>query len=162
MDSYYKWLISIVGDRNGVLLQTLYSIPYRYDIPMDENRYNAGMNQRSLYAYQEGVYLADVTDRPVSVLEVLVSVSKAMDENTSIPKEIWFWEMMSNMHLTFSENQNYITKTINDWMDHKYSYVGVGSPFPLKTSSVDTRNLQLWDLMGMYINEKCGEVRYLN
>lgn len=159
MDDYYNWLIDKIGNRNSVVLKTLYDIPYRYSIPLDENRLNAGLNLRQTFSFDRGVDA--IVDRPVSVLEVLISLAIAMEDNTSIPKEHWFWEMMENLKLRYSNNPNDILESIDRWLDHNYSYDGVGSVFPLVKAPMDTRTIQLWDHMALYINEKYGRVNYL-
>lgn len=88
MDDYYNWLIDKIDNRNSVVLKTLYDIPYRYSIPLDENRLNAGLNLRQTFSFDRGVDA--IVDRPVSVLEVLISLAIAMEDNTSIPKNIGF------------------------------------------------------------------------
>lgn len=86
MDDYYNWLIDKIGNRNSVVLKTLYDIPYRYSIPLDENRLNAGLNLRQTFSFDRGVDA--IVDRPVSVLEVLISLAIAMEDNTSIPRTL--------------------------------------------------------------------------
>lgn len=162
MDDYYQWLVSLVGNKNPFLLKTLYSIPYHYDIPLDSNRYQGGLSMRNQFLYKNG-YDPDEQIGPdfVSVLEVLVRLSVALEFETDIPQDQWFWEMMQNLGVNTSLDADEISNSVERWMDHKYSYNGVGSLFPLRDAKQDTRTVQLWAQMSMYINENYGKNYYI-
>lgn len=159
MYDYYYWLLDKIAAYEDYqeLLQELYSIPYTWTHELDKNREIAGLQLREEFAYNTGIELQDVAQAPCSVLEALIGLAKYMSEiyGYTIPK--WFWEMINNLQLhRFSDgyfSKRSVDKIIQIWLQGRYSFSGIGSPFPLRVYDEDARKMQLFDMMQAYINE---------
>lgn len=160
---YYMWLLSKVDDGRGVcekyerLLDYLFSTSYEYAFKLDSNRAASGLNQRSIYALQAGLYLDDVHYGECTVLEMLIGLSEDLAFNTQTTSHEWFWLFVFNLGLAMQDNErydeNYIYKRLRTWMDHEYSENGEGSLFPLKNPKSNCRNMEVWDQMNAYLVE---------
>lgn len=165
-DLYFKWLgdkVSCNGARRKLIRQ-LYFMDFKYKIPKDVNRLGDGLNLRKTFEDESGVTAAE--GRPVSVLEVLVALSKRLAEdilgdpdNTGLTAR-WFWRMVDNLGLTKYIGGKYDKKTafvvsgiVERWMGREFTPRGKGSPFPLKTASEDQRKVEIWTQMMNYIAE---------
>lgn len=156
---YFYFLSDLIGgsSKNEDLLYNLYSVPFHYAIDLDWNRAAAGLNLRDRFAYLGGVNDNVGPSKDASVLEVLIGLSLNMANQTGEEPAKWFWEMVSNLHLT----TNHFKETLQIWMNRKFSYDGSGSPFPLRHPVKDQRQLQIWDQMACYLNERSSKRSYL-
>ena len=160
---YFKWLADKIGC-NGArkkLIRQLYSIDFTYKISNDVNRISDGMNLRRLYASECGV---DPDERrPVSVLEVLIGLSKRLAEdilgdqdNTGLAIR-WFWRMLDNLGVSRYIGGRYDKATVciivERWMARDFTARGKGSPFPLKRATEDQRKVEIWTQMMNYLAE---------
>jgi hypothetical protein len=164
MNEYYIWLLEQVSavslapySNYQALLQDLFFIPYTYTNALDKNREIAGLDLRKDFAYSVGIDVSDVRQDPCSVLEMLIGLAKYMSDIYDYTVTKWFWEMIGNMHLDHFYDGHYnssqVAHTIDEWLQGKYSFRGVGTPFPLRNFSEDTRKMQLFDIMQAYVNE---------
>lgn len=160
---YYMWLLDRVNVLHGeyenylLLMKHLFSTDYIPLLQLDENRAYSGISLRNRYALEEGVYLEDVHDGPCTVLEMLEALAENVAYDTSDTISRWFWEFIHNLELdrfTDEDYDNYsVTYILDRWLTRKYEYNGTGSPFPLKYSKQDVRNMQIWDQMNAYLVE---------
>lgn len=147
--SYFEWLLDQI-ECDEQLGQELDAITYRWHFLLDENRSAGGLELRKVYGLEYSVNLDDVRTGPCSVLEMFVALSMRFSENADIPVPKAFHEMIGNLQKV---NSNSLQVTIEEWMDGNFSSDGYGSPFILKNYTRDTRNLDTWTLMTIYISE---------
>ena len=168
---YYMWLIDRVDVLHGeksnylLLMKHLFSVDYIPILQLDENRAYSGLNLRSRYALEEGVYLDDVHDGPCTVLEMLEALSENIAYDTSDNISRWFWELLHNLELDRFSDENYdkysVDYILERWLSRKYEPTGIGSPFPLKHCRSDTRNMQIWDQMNAYLVENYPSINWV-
>lgn len=156
---YFVWLCDRVeGSDYTKLLKKLYSIDYKPDFVMDGNRTAAGLNLRRYFCYEFGVDPDDLDLGECSVLEMLQGLAGSIWGMMGDKKERWFWELIENLDLLkFSDDSysdRYVDERIKKWLRRQFSRSGSGSPFPLKKYKGDARNLEMWALMNLYLNEK--------
>ena len=167
---YYQWLLGFVAPEKfgrggyGKVLRQLYSIDFEYSILNDFNRISDGLYLRQLYADEIEIDKNDVQiDRPCSVLEVLIALSKRLaqdilgDFDDSGLTGKWFWKMIDNLGLNKFSGGKYDRSKCFDivlsWMEREFSYNGNGSPFPLKHPKCDQREIELAQQMMNYVHE---------
>lgn len=163
---YYQWLLSRISadpistdpySNYQTLLEELYSIPYTWTHELDRNREIAGLQLREEFAYNSGFDQSGMEQTPCSVLEMLIALAEYMAEIYGYTLSKWFWEMISNMKLDhFTDgncNVNQVDGMVNRWLQGNYTRSGDGTPFPLRRFDVDTRRIQLFDMLSAYVNE---------
>ena len=155
---YYLWLESLVNDGNHrSLIRYLYEKPYRWQFVLDENRAAGGINLRSKYAYDIGVNVQDVGQGPCSILEMLIALADRMTEILTMDIWDWFWDLIRNLGLERFDDAHFDERGVNYildvWLDRRYDRTGKGSLFPLKEYSGDSRNLDTWGQMNVWISE---------
>lgn len=147
--SYFDWLINQI-ECDKQLGNELDAIEFQWRFLLDENRAAGGLELRKVYSLEYSVELEDVRTGPCSVLEMFVALSMRFSENADISVPKAFHEMINNLTRgTFDPVRNHIIK----WMRGDYLSNGIGSPFPLYAHDIDARNLDIWALMTIYINE---------
>lgn len=170
---YYEWLCTSVGANRPpytnylMLLQTLHKKNYIWFVPMDANRYSDGFHLRLKFADQNDYVIPTTGDDTLyscSVLEVLLALSIRIDsEITGEPglvyPEKWFWVMMENMGLTRYDDEHFdaneVNRIVDIWLERRFGSDGMGSPFPLQHPFEDQRQIELWQQMQNYVNERC-------
>lgn len=159
-NEYFEWLCEYVAlnrghDQNTLLIQQLYSVPYKAIFTDDDNRISGGLNLRNYYAYDVGIWSGSIK-KPCTVLEVLIGLADSIVSIMGDSVSRWFWEMLDNMTLTDYTDSNYdsyqVSKIIGNWLERKIARNGEFTPFPLKYGNV--RNMPLRDQMNAYLNER--------
>lgn len=73
--------------------------------------------------------------------------------------EKWFWIMMENMGLTRYDDEHFdvddVNRIVDIWLERRFGSDGMGSPFPLQHPFEDQRQIELWQQMQNYVNERC-------
>lgn len=166
---YLDFLIKKCGVRIGALykdlLNILHNIRFTWEIGRDDNREADGVSLRDdFYIPDEcSEYEIDFYERPCSVLEMMVALAIRVDnEYIGNPAEShpgpFFFEMIENLGLRrfiqgkYSEDDVY--EIVERWLKREFDKDGKGSPFPVKHDRRDQRDLEIWDQMISYINEK--------
>lgn len=178
VDNYIHWLMAEKLHFNNEMIEKynfltydLFNIPFTYSHPMDENREADGLGLRSEFEYYNpGIVLFDGEHRPCSVLEFMVALAcRCEDQIMRDPKigdrtSKWFLEFLDNLELSKCTNQawqydygDYIKNRIDIFLKRRYLRNGKGGLFPVKTSKVDQRNVQIWEQLSAYLSEN-----YLN
>lgn len=171
---YYQWLLGFVAPEKfgrsgyGKVLRQLYSIDFEYSILNDYNRILDGLNLRKMFAEEIGEDADSIgLDRPCSVLEVMISLSRRIAEDILWePENIgmtgkWFWKMIDNLGLNRFSGGRYdkdaCFSIVSTWIERDFSYSGKGSPFPLKRPKGDQRKIELGQQMTNYLSENQEE-----
>lgn len=166
---YFEYLLYLMRadtpdyERYVNLLSELYDIPFIYSHPMDENRVIDALDMRREYLFDHGygVRKNRFMDRDVSVLEVLAALSRRIEiEVTGEPGddhiEQWFWVMLGNLGLLSEDaidDRGFIRNKVDIWMTRSYDKNGNGSAFPLRKTTTDQRENDLWYQGQLYLSE---------
>lgn len=174
-DMYFKWLLEILGFKEPMscrytdMLMYLYSTDFRLTDPVvghDDNRLNDGFELRADYSNSfTDPDLPPIFGEPVSVLEVLVAFARRIDDDIMYDGNLhaskWFFIMIDNLGMTnFTNDRLGIDWTIDDeaqiidiWMSRQFDSDGTGSIFPVKTTTFDQRNVEMWYQMQEWFSE---------
>ena len=166
---YFKWLCHFVKLNNHKsLLFLLFSIDFTYDLPMDGNRYEDGIDLRYRFADEKGYpqkYAAHwLDDVPCSMLEMMVALCLRIEEHiTGNPDDgdktsEWFKDMLKTSGLYNFSDDHYSERTsiaiIQDILNRKYARNGDGGLFKLRRTRTDLRCVEIWYQAMWYIDEK--------
>lgn len=168
-DDYLQYLIWRGGlqkmTKFGRLFEILHHINFEYILERDENREGDGVELRDDYSipYCFDVELEEAFyDQKCSVLEMLIALSIRVDNEiigdpSKEHPEKFFMEMIENLGLDIFKGNQYrdadVIKIVRKWIDRKFNKNGIGSPFPLRYDCRDQRKLEIWDQMNAYISE---------
>lgn len=158
MSDYYIWLlerIDLTQESDSRLLRHLFYKPFTYILPMDSNRAMGGENLRSVFAYENGIYLEDVYIGKCSVLECLVALALHMNDYdaTKTPNE-YFTKMLRNLDILGDYDEEAIDKKLDRWMMRQYDSDGRGSIYYIQGITEDLRNMEIWDQMIAFLNSQ--------
>lgn len=161
-ERYFEWLTDTVCQNHldfikyKSLLLYLNDVEFTYIIEMDENRLKNGEALRWDFAYEYDIDYAlveDSLDYSISVLEVMVSLCRKIEEmmencNDGCRTGIWFWDMISSMHLENMTNArfdySYVRDRVEIFLNREYSRDGDGGLFYVENSPIDMRRSELW------------------
>ena len=166
---YFKWLCHFIGCYNHKkLLFLLFSIDFYYELPMDGNRFEDGVDLRYRFVDEKGYpqrYAANwLDDVPCSMLEMMVALALRIEEHiTGDPDagdctDRWFEDMLKSSGLwSFTDDrfsQRSATNVIINVMNRRYTRNGDGGLFKLRHTRKDLRRVEIWYQAMWYIDEK--------
>lgn len=148
------------------LFKHLNSIDFYYNIPMDANRYEDGIELRYQFGrdmnYDNRLIANCLDDHPCSVLEMMVALAVRCEEQIIYDDEVdnqaglIFWDMLDNLDLISMDDYNYrpwyVDNVITKLLDREYERNGNGGLFTLKDCDEDVRDIEIWYQMCRYIN----------
>lgn len=167
-NEYFDWMYDLVCEQRFSgnhsywdLLTRLHNTPFRYILPMDENRASNGIELRWRYAVRAG--WGDVPNElrgPCSVLEMMIAL--AMDcedwmDDTSYGDRTsqWFWGMITNLGLGAMTDDRfdtqYVDEVIDTFLDRRYAPDGRGGLFRIRDCEYDLREVEIWHQMCWYL-----------
>lgn len=173
-NEYFEWLCIQINTTKyrsrkfSKLLLELYSTDFRYIHPMDDNRYNDGVDLRYRFGNEVGishVEIASVLDgKPCSVLEMLIALSIRVEENIMANPSYgnrtgrWFWEFIENLHLIEYTDTNFkltqVYFALDKFLDRRYESDGSGGNIIVLANPYDDlRNVEIWFQMMWHLNE---------
>lgn len=171
-DAYFEWLYGQIGavrNRNParsywLLAKQLYTTPFLWFIPNDDNRVEDGKELRFEFLDFTGFILDDPRelwlDLECSMLEMLIALSRRLAFESDRPPLEWFWRLMQNLELErYSDDlyeiaiQEEVEETLNRINHRTYSADGTGGLFPLRDATHDQRKIELWYQMSSYLLE---------
>ena len=165
---YFEWLIHFIGCKNHrELLYFLFSVDFSYNIPMDGNRYEDGVNLRYRYADEKGYHYRHVSawidDVPCSMLEMMVALSLRIEEHITADPEAgdqtsrWFKAMLKSSGLYALNDETYDEQKardiVKDVLNRRYGRNGDGGLFRLKHTRRDLRRVEIWYQAMWYLDE---------
>lgn len=175
---YFDWMCGLIYYRDFVkrnsykkLLRCLHKIPFRYSIPMDENREQDGIDLRYVFGCDRGYsveeierYL-DLEDR-CSVLEMMVALAHRCERDIMRDYEYgdrtgkWFWDMIVNLGLGYVNDshfdQDYVTEIIDIFLSREHGPNGEGALFTVSHAGKDFRTVDIGSQMLRYLDEYLG------
>lgn len=170
---YFHWLKQQAfatrqrQDLYSGVMETLYDIPFYWDMDLDGDRAADATAYRKYERYvldQEPHSLSkDWLDRweqaTPSVLEVLVAIAERWSQYYDKPIPFFFNHLFRNMGLQQFRGlklrhteEEAIRWAMDNWMNRQIERNGEGSPFPIRWrhDSVDMRELDIWSQMSAY------------
>lgn len=161
-DEYLEWLKAQVYDGSSSktydeLLSLLHDKEFVWIIPNDDNRLEDGLDVRNEFLDVREVH--PLLHKGVSVLEVLVGLSRRMAFAAGREPRYWAWQLLGNLGLhRMSDPVGIIkTTTIDEILEtliwRNYEPDGRGGFFPLRHPREDQTKVELWYQMNAYINE---------
>lgn len=159
-ENYKLDLFSLVssapnGKNYNDLLNELYSIDFIPIIERDENRAIDGLDLRENLGF--------FSNRPCSVLEMLISLSGRFEGNSGFDKSqvrFNFWLLIEHLTLNRFDDSRFNLRVVREIIDRflkrKFTYDGFGGLFPLKHPKKDQRNVEIWDQMQAWEIENFG------
>lgn len=172
-DAYFEWLYSLVGlvarrnksKTHWELCRELYSTPFMWFVPNDDNRSFDGQALREEFLDSTNKSFPDIEiaywiDLECSMFEMLIGLSRRASFNATGEPYDWFWTMIDNLGLygftddIFGQSEKIITKTTLSRVNNRtYNKNGKGGIFPLRRPTQDQRNVELWYQMTSYLIE---------
>lgn len=161
-DDYFEWLKTQTYDNIGSsqkfedLFQQMHEKEFVWIIPNDDNRIEDALDLRREFL---GVREAHHMFKGVSVLEVLVSLSRRMAFAAGDESNRWAWQLIKNLGLSrysdpLSDRQlDILDAKLEDLIWRNYDTDGRGGFFPLRHPEEDQTKVELWYQMSAYINE---------
>lgn len=151
MDTYYKFLLSLIGDcPDCELLRYLFEVDYIWTIHLDENRAQDGIDLRCLYANLNKLTIDIFQDKPCSMLEMLIAFANRIEndfmgsaEGNNAPR--WFYQML--VSLGIAEDMKRFDKSRVDhalikFFNHQIALFDIPG----------IEKLQLWDQLNSWLN----------
>jgi len=180
---YLRWLEEFVvasnykGKSYIKLCNLLMKLPFIWspEIPLDENRkYDVQSLLRDLYIQSQSDWyrleedeILDFPNVPVSFLELIISLAMRIDMdfmrevNDVDNSRVYFWVIIKNLGFLKYDDESWtedsiieIVNRVNIVQDRKYDFNGNGGLFPLKEAKNDQRNVQIWNQLCNFVNEK--------
>lgn len=157
---YLAWLKSQVNTpmdgRYDGLLEKLYEREFSWTVPNDDNRVEDGLDLRAEFT---GGPHHDVNDKGVSVLEIIVGLSRRLEFNAEGNAKDWAWTLIGNIGLDKMKDplrivdENIIDEVLDQLIWRTYDRDGQGGFFPLAEPQEDQTKLEIWYQMSAYIYE---------
>ena len=167
-NEYFDWMYDMVCERRFYgdnsywdLLNRLHNTPFRYILPMDENRASNGIELRWRFAVRCG--FEDVPDElrgPCSVLEMMIALAMDCedwmdDASYGDRTSQWFWSMITNLGLGAMTDDRfdpqYVDDVIEAFLDRRYAPDGRGGLFRIRDCEYDLREVEIWHQMCWYL-----------
>jgi len=162
-NDYFPWLISQINipprgntTYNG-MLSMLYDAEFIWILSGDDNRLQDGVDLR--HEFLNHTKNKEIENRPISVLEVLIALSRRVSWITTESPEKWAWQLIKNLRLhkasdpLTSRKESNVEDTIEILIWRMYEYDGRGGFFPLQYPKEDQTRKEIWDQMNAYVNE---------
>lgn len=169
--AYFQWLCSHVNIEYGrptnrtydQLLEILHGKEFVWMIPNDDNRVLDGMDLRHLF-YNETHYTNSkklfMGIPPVSVLEVIIGLSRRLGFLDGGGPGDWAWRLIENLdlHKMWDPLSSRKREIIDDKLDvliwRRYEPDGNGGFFPLAFPDRNQLKEELWHQMNSYLAEQ--------
>lgn len=170
LEEYFDWIYDSVRPKKlsyKKLFQLLFNTEFTYTMPMDNNRYEDGIDLRYRFGDDEGV--ADfiiagyLDDTPCSVLEMMVALAFRIEEQIMTNSDIgdrtreWFWTMIATLGLRHMDdahfNETEAVDILEAFLDRDYASNGEGGLFIVQHPLYDMRDAEIWNQANWYLNE---------
>lgn len=159
--AYFEWLTSQIhtptnGKTYGELFSRMHNLEFVWIVPNDDNRVQDGLDLRAEFLHGTRRRLAL---NGVSMLEILVSLSRRVAFTAGGDAEQWAWRLIKNLHLHKASDplsdtmSKRIDETLYALVWRTYQPNGQGGFFPLKYTDQDQTKIEIWYQMNAYVNE---------
>lgn len=150
---YFEWLCDRIEYKPRFMsqLRELYSIPFEFFVPNDQNRAMDGLDLRDRFLTENRLEGPDWFELECSMLEMLVALSDRVSFETGGTTRFWFWNFFYILELNDeSVSVKNVMRRINRRTYHRN---GKGGLFPLKHPQQDQREVEIWYQMSAYLLE---------
>jgi len=164
-EAYFNWLTQLINiDSNGrssgertynELFRLMYEREFVWTVPNDDNRIQDGHDLRT--EYWGG---ADPLQKGVSVLEVLIGLSRRVAFVAEGHAPNWAWQLIINLGLdrmfdpVGTSKRNKILDALDVLIWRQYERNGTGGFFPLAYPVEDQTKVEIWYQMHAFLNEQ--------
>lgn len=133
-------------------------------VPMDENRWEDGMDLRREFPIETGIYPpSEWMNMPPSLLEVIFALARRLEWDTDLEAADWFWRLIGNLGLSeMNDGQVDSPEPFQDvlfrliWRTYKPDGSN-GGLFPLRNPPEDQREVEIWTQAHSYLHEHQDE-----
>lgn len=180
---YLNWLLRLINADNYQgksyikLCSLLNKIPFNPIMKLDINR-NSDVQSllRETYIQSQSDWyrlneqfdeIMELPTWPVSFLELIISLAMRIDldfmreingiDNT----RIYFWVLVRNLGFLSFDDENWnedaiisVVNRLNIVQERKYDFNGNGGLFPLENAEMDQRNVQIWNQLCQFVNQR--------
>lgn len=158
---YFVWLTNQIAipERNPHtyhgLFERLHETEFVYTVLGDDNRAQDARDLRAQFS--DGAWRAP--RRPVSVLELLIALSRRTAFICGGHAEEWAWHLLENLNLHKASDPlgrkkaDRVDETLERLIWRTYEYDGTGGFFPLRHPKEDQSKLEIWFQMNAYALE---------
>ena len=169
-DLYFEWLygqIAAVTNRNPArsywsLARQMYSTPFAWFIPNDDNRAEDGKELRYEFHDQTNTPVTqEWMELPCSMLEMMIALARRASFETGLEPLWWFWKLMDNIELKNYTDITYnvaVTQVVDETLarinQRTYRKNGRGGLFPLSHTQKDQTQVELWYQMASYLMDE--------
>lgn len=169
---YFEWLTEHVnfgyGKPNGRtfadLMSQLHTKEFVWIVPNDDNRLEDAIALRHEFLHDAGISnhssgFALGSEPPLSVLEVIVGLSRRCSFADSGEPRNWAWKLIENidLHKMSDPVSRRKTEVIDDILEkliwRNYEPDGEGGFFPLTHPDVNQKEVEIWYQMNAYLEE---------
>jgi hypothetical protein len=167
---YFSWLVAQIEINSTKsylnLLEKLHETEFVWIVPNDDNRVYDGLDLRTEFVdnthgwkLEEIMELPIMTGRGVSVLEVLIALSRRVAFTCGGQAPWWAWQLMGNLGLYRFPDPLTRKKAerVNDILEaliwRTYQRDGKGGFFPLADPIEDQTKVEIWNQMNRYAME---------
>lgn len=167
-DLYLTWLYNHIADSEDTnksrsfwkLARQLYIKEFIWWVPNDDNRVEDGKYLREIFIDDQHLENVDPDwlELDCSMLEMLIGLSMRLSFLGEGEPIDWFWRLIDNVGLRYSDRGNYPESFINEVLDNiiwrVYKFSGSGGLFPLRHPERDQREVEIWYQMNAYLLER--------
>jgi hypothetical protein len=159
---YYEWLVSQIGvPKNNKtyneLFDRLNNVEFVWIVPKDDNRIQDALDLRYHFSEEVRDFLRS---KGVSVLEVIVALSRRVAFIAGGNAPAWAWRLLKNLRLNrmsdplSGANLDRIDNILYALIWREYRPDGQGGFFPLKDPREDQTKIEIWYQMNAYVIER--------
>lgn len=164
---YFHWLcgqIAIPQDESRWdLLSEIHNKQFVWSVLNDDNREADAFELRNEFFREKGREAADSS--VVSVLEVIVALSRRISFDYDGAPEDWAWQLIKNLELDkdrfldplYPEEVEQISDVLDKLIWRQYDPNGQGGFFPLGFPQENQTQVEIWYQMAAYFEERHPE-----
>jgi hypothetical protein len=156
---YYEWLVSQIDIPNDKTYKDLFELMHNYGfvwiVPNDDNRVQDGLDLRT--EFLDGTR-KHIEREEVSMLEILVSLSRRVAFTAGGEAPEWAWRLLKNLKLTKCYDPLSNPAKVMDILEavvwRTYRRDGYGGFFPLRDPHDDQTKVEIWYQLNAYVIER--------
>jgi hypothetical protein len=167
---YFEWLVAQIEIANtktyDELFERMHNTEFVWMVPNDDNRVQDGLDLRTEFLnenhkkYATKILVVDIVfKKGVSMLEVVVSLSRRVAFTAGGAPRNWAWNLIDNAQLRkmfdplTDQKREKIEEILEALIWRTYKYDGQGGFFPLNYPKEDQTKVEIWYQMNAYVNE---------
>ena len=159
---YFEWLVSQIDVRTNrtyiYLFERMHSLEFVWTVPHDDNRIQDGLDLRIEFKHEWNYRRGPNLDM-VTILEVLIALSRRVEFIAGSNAPLWAWRLLKNLRLAKmsdpvdDEKARRIEDILYALVWRTYDPSGRGGFFPLEYPQEDQTKVEIWYQMNAYVIE---------